>query len=226
MKTQLGFASLAILFLVLAAIFAGAQTYNNGPCNCDNDAFTINSGYIVSDTFTGLSKVGSFSFTVWANPGYDLGASGATLDWSISSQENGTPVLGGSGTAQGGIDMQKQFVSNNAYGYDIDTITVSGLNVTGLSAAGSYWLSLQNAFDPNYPNVPVYWDENSGVGCTGDGHPGSCPSLASESAYGTIASEAFTISEGSGSTPEPSSIVLLGSGVLGLGGLLRRRFLG
>jgi hypothetical protein len=29
-----------------------------------------------------------------------------------------------------------------------------------------------------------------------------------------------------GSTPEPSSLLLFGSGIVGLGGLLRRRFLG
>ena len=67
------------------------------------------------------------------------------------------------------------------------------------------------------------------MGCGGqDGDEGPCPSIASDSALGTIPSEAFTIngSNGGGSTPEPSSLALFGSGVLGIGGLLRRRFLG
>ena len=63
---------------------------------------------------------------------------------------------------------------------------------------------------------PVYWDENSG------------PASASESALGTIPSEAYTIDtcfDGpcGATTPEPSSIVLFGSGLLGLAGLLRRK---
>jgi hypothetical protein len=63
---------------------------------------------------------------------------------------------------------------------------------------------------------PIYWDENSG------------PSSASESEVGTIPSESFTILGGttgtsSTSVPEPSSIMLLGSGILGLAGLLRRK---
>jgi hypothetical protein len=83
--------------------------------------------------------------------------------------------------------------------------------------AGTYWLNLQNASVST--GDPIYWDENSG------------PSSASENSIGTIPSESFTLL-GSGatsttsttsSTPEPSSIMLFGSGVLGLAGLLRRK---
>jgi hypothetical protein len=68
---------------------------------------------------------------------------------------------------------------------------------------------------------PVYWDENSGVGC----HSAGCPSTAYENTLGTIPSEAFTIGGGSGggTTPEPSSILLFGSGLVGLAGVLRRK---
>jgi len=86
-------------------------------------------------------------------------------------------------------------------------------------AAGTYWLNLQNAVVNT--GDPVYWDENSG------------PSSASENSVGTIPSESFTVLGGSTSTtttttttgtvPEPSSIMLLGSGILGLVGVLRRK---
>src|SRR5664279_3936577 len=56
----------------------------------------------------------------------------------------------------------------------------------------------------------IYWDENSG------------PSTAYENTLGSIPSEAFTL-YASGTTPEPSSIMLFGSGILGLAGALRRR---
>ncbi|HUK73897.1 MAG TPA: PEP-CTERM sorting domain-containing protein, partial [Candidatus Bathyarchaeia archaeon] len=68
---------------------------------------------------------------------------------------------------------------------------------------------------------PIYWDENSG------------PSSASENSVGTIPSEAFTVLGGTsssttttsttGTVPEPSSILLFGSGILGLAGVLRRK---
>jgi len=202
-------ALLAILCLTLAAIPAVAQwSYDNGPINGNTDAWTINFGYIVSDTFVaGGSGVTNFSFGVWEYPGDVM----SSVDWSITSGENSGTVFG-SGTASGKY-LTDTFVSTNSYGYDIDTIAVSGLT-TAVTSGTTYWLNLQNATVPS--GDPVYWDENSGVGCGGSG----CPSTASESSVGSIAGEAFTIG---GSTPEPSSIMPFGSGILGLAGLLRRK---
>ena len=206
-----------IICLVLAAVPVSAQVlYDNGPINGTVDAWTINFGYIVSDTFTLLnnSTVGGFNFGDWEFPGDTL----TSVDWSITSRENGGTLLA-SGTASG-QNLIDQFISLNQYGYDIDEIHVSGLNVP-LNAA-TYWLNLQNALVPS--GDPVYWDENSGVGCGGDnGKGGSCPSMPSENSVGTIASESFTVvGPNGGSTPEPSSFFLLASGVLGVVGLLRR----
>jgi len=205
-------ASLVVLCLALVAMPAWAQkwSYDNGPINGTTDAWTINFGYVVSDTFVaGGSNVTGFSFGVWEFPGDVM----SSVQWSITSAENGGTVYG-SGTASGS-SLTDTFISSNQYGYDIDTIAVSGLNVPEVSGT-KYWLNLFNAAVPS--GDPVYWDENSGKGCGGSG----CPSSASESAVGTIPSEAFTIG-GSGSIPEPSSIMLFGSGVLGLAGLLRRK---
>ena len=89
----------------------------------------------------------------------------------------------------------------------------------------TYWLNLENAVVPS--GDPVYWDENSGVGCTGDdGKGGGCPSQASSGGVGTDPAEAFDINGtngGTGTTPEPDSIVLFGSGIIGLAGVLRRK---
>jgi hypothetical protein len=203
-------ASLTIICLALAAVPAWAG-YDNGPINGTTDAWTINFGYIVSDTYkSDGSTVTGFAFGVWEFPGDVM----SSVDWSITSGENSGTVYG-SGTASGS-NLTDKFISTNQYGYDIDKITVSGLNVPEQSGT-TYWLNLQNAAVPS--GDPVYWDENSGAGCGGSG----CPSKASESAVGTIASEAFTITGGSGTTPEPSSIMLFGSGILGLAGVLRRK---
>lgn len=216
------FTWLTILCLSLAAVPCGAQnwSYDNGPINGSVDAWDIVESYIVSDTFPVLSgqTVNGFSVGVW-NEGSDPMTS---LDWSLTSGENGGTILGAgtatSGGGAGGI-LMSQYVSTNQYGYDIDKITVTGLNVN-FASAGTYWLNLQNA--QSKLDDYFFWDENSGKGCGGNG----CPSSASESAVGTIPSESFTISGGggtSGSTPEPSSFLLLGSGILGLAGVLRRK---
>src|SRR5271166_4568744 len=204
-------ASLAILSLALAAIPAfgqGGWSYDNGPINGTTDAWTINFGYVVSDTFTAGGATTDFEFGAWEFSGDAL----TSVDWSITTAENGGMIIG-SGTASG-KNITDTFISSNQYGYDVDTIAVSGLNVATASGT-SYWLNLQNATVPS--GDPVFWDENSGKGCGGAG----CPSMASESAVGTVPGEAFTI--GGGSTPEPSSIMLFGSGILGLAGVLRRK---
>ena len=205
-------AYLVILCLALAAspVWASSWSYDNGPINGSVDAWTFNSGYIVSDTFTAGGTVNGFEFGVWEF----LGDSMTSVDWSITSGENSGTVYG-SGTASG-ANLTDHFLYTNGDSYDIDLITVTGLNVS--NPGGTLWLNLQNGVVPS--GDPVYWDENSGVGCGGAG----CPSRASENSVGTIPSEAFTISGGVPSTtPEPSSIMLFGSGVLGLAGVLRRK---
>src|ERR1017187_656925 len=65
-------ASLVVLCLALAVIPASAQTlYSNGPINGTTDAWTINFGYIVSDSFAlgTASTVTGFDFGVWEFPG-------------------------------------------------------------------------------------------------------------------------------------------------------------
>ncbi len=87
-------ASLTILCLALAAVPAFAD-YSNGAINGSVDAWTINFGYIVSDTFVAdSSSVIGFQFGVWEFPGDTLSA----VDWSITSGENSGTVYG-SGTA-------------------------------------------------------------------------------------------------------------------------------
>ena len=77
-------------------------------------------------------------------------------------------------------------------------------------------MTLSNACSTSGCSVsnPIYWDENSG------------PSTAYENTVGSIPSEAFTLTEHvcCGPVPEPSSIILFGSGILGLVGALRCKF--
>src|SRR5271165_1230098 len=142
-------ASLTILCLALAAIPSFAD-YENGPINGTTDAWTINFGYIVSDSYVSDGNATGFMFGTWEFPGDSM----LTVDWSITSAENGGTVFG-SGTA----NVTDKFISANQFGYNVDLITVTGLNVTEISGA-TYWLNLQNAV-VNTTGDPVFWDENS-----------------------------------------------------------------
>ncbi len=206
-------AALTILCLVLAATPAWAD-WENGPINGTTDAWTINFGFVLSDSYlSDGSTVTGLMFGVWEFPGDTM----TSVEWIISSGENGG-TLYGSGVASGS-NLTDSFISVNQFGYDIDKITVTGLSVPQQSGM-TYWLTLQNAEVPS--GNPVFWDENSGIDC----HSKGCPAMASENSLGTLASEAFTINTGgTQTTPEPGSFLLFASGILGLAGVLRRKLL-
>ncbi|MGA2686649.1 MAG: choice-of-anchor tandem repeat GloVer-containing protein [Candidatus Korobacteraceae bacterium] len=152
--------------------------YDNGPTNGNTDAWTINFGFIVSDSFNvtqgNNTSVTGMSFAAWMAPGDVLDSA----EVSITSSENG-------GTSY--FDQTVNFTQigciGNEFGYNVCTETASFNGPTLIN--GTYWVNLQNA--SSAAGDPVYWDENSG------------PSQASESTVGTIPSESFTIL-GSGTT--------------------------
>ena len=219
--------ALLLLIGLLAAgpAFAGTL-YDNGPINGQTGAWDIVFGFVVSDTFAlaGSSSVNGFMIGVW-NECEGCGEM-TSLQWSMTSAPNGGTVYG-SGTAttgggSGGL-LTSQLLYTNQFGYGIDEVTVSGLSVN-FGLGGTYWLNLQNA---QGGDGYFFWDENSGAGCGGDnGMGGGCPSQAQDNnGIGTIPSESFTVLAAlpDRAFPEPSSILLLGSGALGVLGVLRRK---
>ena len=152
--------------------------YENGPFNGTADAWTINYGYVVANSFQIPSSqyIGNFEFYVWVFPGDKP----QTVDWFISSAP-----FGGTTYGHGTSTLVDSYISTNEYGYEVHRETGDAYG-TFLDSS-TKWLNLGNAV-VNTGN-PVYWDENSGVGCQSQG----CPSLAESSAIGTIPSESFII---------------------------------
>ena len=180
---------------------AGQVLYDNGPINGTVDAWTINYGYLISDSFnSGVgTAVTGFVFGAWEFPGDGL----TSVTWAITTDDC---AKGNCGTTLGegvvhGKNLTDQFISTNQDGYDVDLITASIPNVV-VNRNTAYWFTLYNAVVPS--GNPVYWDENSGQGCGGtDGKGANCPSSASENMVGTIASEAFTITGLGVPPPDP-----------------------
>ncbi len=74
MRTRLSLLALfALCFALAVALPAAAQIlYENGPINGETDAWTINFGFLISDSFTistGNSAVTGLSFGAWLTPG-------------------------------------------------------------------------------------------------------------------------------------------------------------
>jgi hypothetical protein len=216
---SLSLLTICCLMLAVAPALAQNNLYDNGPYNGTSDGWTINFGFSVSNSFSvaSFSTINDFHFVYWDASSSDLLTS---VDIAF-----GQGSFGGSPTTIG--SPTNTFLGTNQFGYSVYQADFTGLN-QGWSGPG--FVTLSNACSTSGCSVsnPIYWDENSGVGCTGS----TCPSLAYENTIGSIPSEAFTLtgfSTGTGgtgtqTTPEPGSIMLFGSGILGLASFLRRKF--
>ena len=160
-----------------------------------------------SDRFTTTQNatVTELQFGAWLTPGDVL----ESVEVVVSSEE-----YGGTTYTDQVANVTQSGCSMNQFGFNVclESASLTGFNLN----AGTYWLNLENGVVNT--GDPVYWDENDG------------PSAASEGSLGTIPSESFTqpgagsTTGTTGTTPEPSSIMLFGSGILGLTGILRRKF--
>jgi hypothetical protein len=224
-------AVLSALFLglvgALAVVPASADStiYNSGTSTYNFDTWNINSPFTVSDSFSLLSNeiVTGGSFVVWLDSTDAL----SSVDWSIGTSPYDTSIASGTASSltptslgpNGLTDPTEDNAVINVY-----SESFSGLGVT-LAGGTTYYLTLSNAVATN--KDPVYWDENDG---SSTGYSSSlAPAPGSIGAYdcsndfgcGLSGGETFTL-QGT-TTPEPSSFLLLGSGLAGLAGLLRRK---
>ena len=199
----------ALLLLALcwaaAPVVAQNDLYDNGPTNGTTSAWSITDGFVTSDSFSlsSVSAINGLNFVAWLIPGDVL----ESAEVSITSSE-----FGGTSYFDQSVNFSQSGCVLNSQGFSIcaESGTFSGVNLN----AGTYWLNLQDAMLSD--GDPVYWDENSG------------PSIASNNEVGTVPSESFTVlgsagTSTTGTTPEPGSILLFGSGILGLGTAIRRK---
>ena len=183
--------------------------YDNGPDD-GVTAYTISGGYFVADSF-GLnsdSTLNSATFSNW----FMHGDTGSQIDWAIT-----TMPFGGTTIASGTAAITGVFEGTNGLGADVysETFSLGGVALNGNFQ--TYYLQLGNEVVTN--GDPGYWGESNGT------------STACQSGNGlncvSIPSESFSLSGIGGApppeVPEPASLVLLSTGILGAAGVLRRK---
>jgi hypothetical protein len=204
--------SLTVLCLALAAPAFAGVIYTDGPTNGTSNAVFIDGpnpgpySQSISDGFVATASGTAYSldFGVWVS----AGTTPTTVSWWLGTTAFGSDISSGS-TAQVGYT----YLLTNGYGYDVYDAHVAGLSGS-LTAGSTYWLSLGNANNSAANQIDA-WDINNG--------PAICQFAVGGVPQGGcgLGGEAFTIN--SSPTPEPGSMMMLGTGVLGLAGVLRRK---
>jgi hypothetical protein len=203
LKVRVG--SFLVLFcLAMSGIAAHAidVLYNNGGGSEFLQMWDISGNAAASNQFTcNFSTCNTSILEFDATPTWGTDATKAT--WSITSAP-----LGGTTFASGTTSLPQ------IYPCDPDgVVCLFDINFASTLSGGTYYLNLTGV------DAPLAWDTTS--------HPVNGNNAYYMDANGVLTSniqgEGFKI-EGS-STPEPGSIMLFGSGVVGFAGLLRRRFL-
>ena len=204
---KLRFASLwflAVCFLAVSGIPANAidVLYNNGGGSEYLQAWDISGSNMASNQFTcsfSTCNTQILEFDATPTPGTDA----TTVNWSITSSP-----LGGGSTFASGTSALPQI-----YACDPDgVVCLFDINFATALSGGSYYLNLTGV------DAPLGWATAS--------HPlngNNAYSIIDGVEMDNIAGMGFKI-EGT-STPEPGSVLLFGSGLLGVAGMLRRRFL-
>jgi len=205
-----------LLLLACSAPGFASVLYTDGSINGTNNGFFIdgpNAGPFqqsISDSFvaTNGGTAGSLDVGLWVT----AGTTPTTLSWWLGTSAFGSEIS--SGTAALGAGTNTLLISNNVFGFDIYSVHVGGLS-GALTGGNTYYLTLGNANDSG-GDQSVAWDVIDG--------PSGCSFAVGGNPVGDCGAggEAFTINSGT-ATPEPAAAFLLGSGLLAMAGVLRRK---
>jgi hypothetical protein len=205
--------------------------YTSGPSTYGMDAWDVSYWGVSNEfTLTQAATITGFTFDAWVVPGDALISEGYSFGSAMFTDSFGS----GTAITTGVNDNIPPFYAPNL-DTDVDVYTYSASIAPVSLSAGTYFFTLQTGtMSPtSNTNDGINWDENdgssigyeswlesNGYGSIGDfdcNVEGYCNVSGGDALTG---GETFTFTN---TTPEPSSLLLFGTGVVGLAGMLRRK---
>ena len=227
MKMRIATLSLLVLCLALTA---SAQIYSEGPIDGNDNAFFVTgpagnnflgTNQDISNGFVAAAGNWSATDLTWAE--WSIGAP-TSFSYSFGAGAFGNE-LGSATVAQNASNTTLLFTNALGYGVYKTTVTFPDIPMTG---GQTYWLTISNATDAASDGTQK-WDDNFSSSATcnkrlpGVTSPCGPAGIIGDAEAFTISGNPVVVEVSQATAPEPSSIMLFGSGILGLAGVLRRK---